>query len=109
MAARCTRWRSTRRRASSRTRRTSGSGARPTTSTTLNEAVENFDFKGNLAFVDAKVDDSVSSCDRDGYLDASESGKVNVRVRNAGWLALTKTQVKVSSTDPNVTFAGGGT
>jgi hypothetical protein len=86
-----------------------GAIAPPTTSTDLNEAVENFDFKGNLAFVDATVDDSVSSCDRDGYLDASESGKVNLRVRNAGWLPLTKTQVKVSSSDPNVTFPGGGT
>src|SRR5439155_5806869 len=86
-----------------------GAIAPPTTSETLDEAVENFDYKGNLAFVDAKVDDSTRSCDRDGYLDASEAGKLNIRVRNAGWLTLTKAQVKVTSTDPNVTFDNGGT
>jgi len=85
-----------------------GAVAPPTPSTTLNEMVENFDYKGNLALVDAKIDDSVRSCDRDGSLDPGETGKLTVRVRNAGWLALTKTQVKVSTTDPNVTFDNNG-
>ncbi len=85
-----------------------GAVAPPTTSTTLNEMVENSDYKGNLALVDAKIDDSVRSCDRDGNLDAGETGKVTVRVRNSGWLPLTKTQVRVSTTDPNVTFDNDG-
>jgi hypothetical protein len=85
-----------------------GAIAPPTTSTTLNEAVENFDFKGNLVFLDARVDDSVRSCDRDGYLDASEAGKLSIDVKNDGWLTLTKTQVKVTTQDPNVTFNNGG-
>jgi MYXO-CTERM domain-containing protein len=86
-----------------------GAIAPPTSSETLDEAVENFDYKGNLALVDAKIDDSTRSCDRDGYLDASEAGKLNLRVRNGGWVALTKSQVKVTSSDPNITFDGGGT
>jgi MYXO-CTERM domain-containing protein len=82
--------------------------APPLASRSLNEMVENFDSKGDLSLVDATVDDSVHSCDHDGYLDASEAGKLNLRVRNGGWLTLTKTQVRVSSSDPRVTFDGGG-
>ncbi len=82
--------------------------APPVSSSTLNESVENFEAKGNLAFVDASVDDSTRSCDHDGYLDASEAGKINIRVRNGGWLTLTKTQIRVSSSDPKVTFDAGG-
>jgi len=83
--------------------------APPTTSTNLNEAVENFDYKGNLAFVSAKVDDSSTTCDRDGNLDANESGKLTIEVRNSGWLKLTKTQVKATTTNPDITFGNGGT
>jgi MYXO-CTERM domain-containing protein len=86
-----------------------GAVAPPTTSTNLNETVENFDFKGNLAFVSAKVDDSAASCDRDGNLDANESGKLIIEVRNSGWLKLTKTQVKATTTNPDITFANDGT
>ena len=86
-----------------------GAVAPPTTSTNLNEAVENFEFKGNLAFVSAKVDDSSTSCDRDGNLDANESGKLTIEVRNSGWLRLTKTQVKATTTNPDITFANDGT
>ena len=83
--------------------------APPTTSTNLNEAVENFDFKGRLAFVNATVDDSSMSCDKDGNLDADESGKLAIQVRNAGWLKLSNTQVKATTTHPDITFANGGT
>jgi hypothetical protein len=82
--------------------------APPTTSTTLNEAVENFDSKGRLAFVNAKLDDSGTSCDKDGNLDANESGKLTIEVRNAGWLKLTKTQVKATTTNPDITMANDG-
>jgi MYXO-CTERM domain-containing protein len=85
-----------------------GAVAPPTSSTTLDEAVEDFTFKGNLGFVDAKIDDSVTSCDHDGYLDHGESGKVTVNVQNTGWAELTETQVKVTTTDPNITLDNGG-
>jgi hypothetical protein len=82
--------------------------APPTSSMTLNEAVENMDFKGNLTFVKAKLDDSGTSCDKDGILDASETGKLTVEVRNNGWVKLTKTQIKATSADANVTFGMPG-
>jgi hypothetical protein len=82
--------------------------APPTTSTNLNETMENFDYKGKLAFVTANVDDSSTSCDKDGKLDANESGTLTVEVRNSGWNKLTKTQVKASTTNADITFANGG-
>jgi MYXO-CTERM domain-containing protein len=85
-----------------------GAEAPPTSSVTLDEAVENFDIKGNLGFIDAKIDDSVRSCDHDGYLDKGEAGKVTINVRNTGWLELTQTQVKVTTTDPNIVLDGNG-
>jgi hypothetical protein len=78
--------------------------APPTSSMNLNEAVENFDFKGALGFVEAKVDDSGKNCDHDGILDAGETGKLTVSIKNTGWEKLTKTQIKASSMDPNITF-----
>jgi len=80
----------------------------PIKSTTLDEAVENFDTVGSLAFIDAKVDDSVRSCDHDGVLDAGEKGKVTVRLRNVGWETLLGSTVSVSTTDPSVTFDNNG-
>jgi MYXO-CTERM domain-containing protein len=84
-----------------------GAIAPPTSSTTLNEAVENFDFKGNLAFVDAKLDDSVRSCDNDGVLDSGESGKLTIRIKNGGWLSLTHTGL-FAQTTPDVVLENGG-
>jgi len=84
-----------------------GAIAPPTSSLTLNEAVENFDFKGNLAFVDMKLDDSVVSCDNDGVLDSGESGKLTIRVKNAGWLALTHTGL-FAQTIPEIVLENGG-
>jgi hypothetical protein len=82
--------------------------APPASSMNLNEAVENMDFKGALGFVEAKLDDSVTSCDKDGVLDSNETGKLTVTVKNSGWVKLTKTQIKATSTDPNVTFGMPG-
>ncbi|HEX4352577.1 MAG TPA: M36 family metallopeptidase, partial [Polyangiales bacterium] len=85
-----------------------GAIAPPTDSQTLDEAVENFDFKGAVALSDASFDDSVSSCDHDGKLDAGESGKLTFTVMNNGWLPLTSTSVHVQSSAA-LTFDGGGT
>jgi len=85
-----------------------GAKSPPTSSVTLDEAVENFDVKGNLAFLDATLDDSVTSCDHDGVLDKGESGKITMKVQNSGWVKLTQSKVIVATTDPNITFANGG-
>jgi hypothetical protein len=78
----------------------------PITSTTNNEAVEDFAFKGALALVTAetKLDDSGTSCDHDGILDPNETGTLTVTVKNSGWLKLSKTQVTATSSDANLTF-----
>ena len=85
-----------------------GAVAPPVESKDLNEAVEEGSFKGNLAYVDSKIDDAVRSCDRDGYLDADEKGDVTVRVKNAGWVNLKKTTVTVATATAGVTIANGG-
>jgi hypothetical protein len=85
-----------------------GAVAPPATSTTLDEAVENFDFKANLGFVSAALDDSGNSCDNDGVLDAGETGKLTIKVRNTGWLPLSKTKITVSSTSANLKFSNNG-
>ncbi|WP_394849511.1 M36 family metallopeptidase [Pendulispora brunnea] len=85
-----------------------GAVAPPTDSYTLDEAVESFSTGGDFAFVDATMDDSGSSCDRDGVLDSGETGKLVVRVRNSGWAALTGTTISVSSTEPSIFFGSPG-
>ena len=85
-----------------------GAVAPPISSDTLDEAVEDMSFKGNLAIIDTTIDDAVRSCDRDGYLDADEKGDVTIRVKNAGWVNLANTSVTVASANAGVTFAGGG-
>jgi hypothetical protein len=50
----------------------------------------------------------VFSCDQDGHLDAGESGVLTLKLSNRGWATLTQAKVKVSSDDPNITFANGG-
>jgi hypothetical protein len=85
-----------------------GAVAPPISSTTFNEAVESYLAAGALSFVAANLDDSVRSCDSDGNLDAGEAGKLTITLRNTGWQSLTHTQVKVSASDPSVSFDGAG-
>jgi len=80
-----------------------GAIAPPASSATLNEAVENFDFVGNLLLTSLTLEEA-RSCDHDGHLDAGETGKLTIQVKNIGWLALKNTKINVSSTDPNITF-----
>ncbi|MCU1349742.1 MAG: hypothetical protein JWO56_2772, partial [Acidobacteria bacterium] len=74
-----------------------------------NSAVtESFVSGGELAYVSATLDDSVSSCDSDGVLDSTETGKLTVTLRNAGDVHLGATTAAITSSDPNVTIANGG-
>ncbi|HMJ55002.1 MAG TPA: M36 family metallopeptidase [Polyangiaceae bacterium] len=86
-----------------------GAIAPPVESVTLNETVEDFSTKGSLVLDTVTIDDSVNSCDKDGVLDAGESGVVKLSVVNGGWETLTGSTVTVSSTDSNLTFDNGGT
>ena len=82
---------------------------RPSTSITLNEAVEDFSIKGSLDLDTFTIDDSTRSCDNDGVLDAGEQGVLKIKIANVGWETLTGSTVTVTSTDPNITFGNGGT
>jgi len=69
---------------------------------------ESYVWGGELNFVGATLDDSVSSCDNDGTLDNNETGKLTITLRNVGDQHLGSTTATVTSPDPNVTIANGG-
>jgi MYXO-CTERM domain-containing protein len=74
---------------------------------TFNEVVESFDIKGNVAITAIAFDDSVRSCDADGYLDADETGRLTLTLRNLGMSALAPSQVHVTSASPGVEILNG--
>ncbi|APR85793.1 Chitinase [Minicystis rosea] len=69
--------------------------------------VESFTVQPNLAIVSLAVDDSVTSCDDDGHLDAEETGKVTVTVMNTGTASVDSATASVVSTAEGVTFPSG--
>src|SRR6185436_16491443 len=71
--------------------------------------VESYDVGGDLTIVTASLDDSVHSCDRDGYLDNHETGRLTVTLKNTGSNDLLRTTATISSADPAVTFPRGAT
>ncbi|MFS8065077.1 MAG: M36 family metallopeptidase, partial [Byssovorax sp.] len=70
-------------------------------------AVESFTVQGNFEILSLDVDDSVSSCDDDGILDAEETGKVTIKVMNTGVTMLAGTTVNIASTMAGVVFPNG--
>ena len=70
--------------------------------------VESFVVGGQLVVDDAFLSTGASDCDADGVLDSGDTVTLNVRLRNTGDGQLSATTGTVSSTDPNVTFTGGG-
>ena len=71
--------------------------------------VESFDVGGDLGIDTIVLDDSAAPCDRDGRLDAGETGRLHVSLRNRGLARLAGTQLAVSSTNPGVSFPSGAT
>ncbi|HRI68540.1 MAG TPA: M36 family metallopeptidase [Polyangium sp.] len=78
-----------------------------TNSSTYEGVVESFDVKANMVAVEAKVDDSVQSCDNDGNLDQLERGRISVDITNTGIRDLTDAVISVSASKPGVTFPNG--
>jgi hypothetical protein len=76
--------------------------------THVGTVTESFVAGSDLQFVSAAVDDSVSSCDGDGYLDGGDTGKLTFTLRNLGTQTLTNTTGTVTSANPNVIIANGG-
>ncbi len=72
-------------------------------------AVESFDVGGDLGVEAVAVDDSIAPCDRDGRLDAGETGNLTLLAKNRGLFRLSGTQLTVSSTNPAVSFPAGTT
>jgi MYXO-CTERM domain-containing protein len=70
---------------------------------------EDMDVSARLAITGVSVDDSVASCDDDGFLDGEESGVVRVAIGNPGAGELSGAEVTVASESDGVSFPDGGT
>ncbi len=70
--------------------------------------VESFVTGGDLKFATGSLDDQVSSCDKDGFLDHAETGRLKITLKNVGTGALSQTTGKVTTTLQGVTFSNGG-
>ena len=70
--------------------------------------VESFTSGGDLSFVSATLDDNQIYCDRDGVLDAGETGTLTLTLRNTGSTALSATTATVSSSNPSVAIFPSG-
>jgi len=77
-------------------------------STTNAGVVESYVVGGDLSFVGGALTDDIASCDTDGYLDEGESGTLTLEFRNTGTTSLSASTASVSSTNPAVSFPGGG-
>lgn len=86
-------------------RRGAGAGAvaPPKDSATNQGVIESFEADNHLQIVEAKLDDDVISCERDGILDEGEVGSIELTVRNTGSGALSETKAEVVSLTDGVT------
>ncbi|HMJ54346.1 MAG TPA: M36 family metallopeptidase [Polyangiaceae bacterium] len=91
-------------------RRGAGTGAKspPQNSSDLVGVVESYAVKGDIHYLSTSLDDSVKSCDRDGYLDAEEEGYLTIKLVNNGVSDLSKTTVTVQTSVPGVTLENNG-
>jgi MYXO-CTERM domain-containing protein len=69
--------------------------------------VEDFTVSSLPALDTLTVDDSVSTCDGDGFLDTQETGLLHLKVRNAGAKILAGTMASVASSIPGISFPKG--
>lgn len=69
--------------------------------------VESFDVGNAVEIFDVLLDDEALFCDRDGVLDAGETGRLRVAVKNVGIAALANATARVSTDDPRVSFPNG--
>ncbi|MDC0666262.1 M36 family metallopeptidase [Nannocystis radixulma] len=76
----------------------------PNDSTDLVGVVEDFEVRPRGAIVAASLDDTVDSCDGDGILDADESGRLTVIVRNFGAAPLTGASLTVIGAPDNLSL-----
>ncbi|MEP7121397.1 MAG: M36 family metallopeptidase [Byssovorax sp.] len=79
----------------------------PRDSTDFAGVVESFTVNPNVQALSVTIDDSVLSCDKDGFLDAGEAGKITVNIVNGGPASTSETVVTVATTTAGVTFPNG--
>jgi MYXO-CTERM domain-containing protein len=91
-------------------RRGAGTGAKspPQNSSDLVGVVESYAVKGDIKYLSTSLDDSVKSCDRDGFLDGEEEGLLSIKLVNNGVADLTKTTITVQTSVPGVTLENNG-
>jgi large repetitive protein len=91
-------------------RRGAGTGAKspPQNSSDLVGVVESYVVKGDIRYLSTSLDDSIKSCDRDGFLDGEEDGYLTIKLMNNGVNDLTKTTITVQTSVPGVTIANNG-
>lgn len=77
-------------------------------STTNAGVVESYVCENFLVFQSATLSVPTDSCDGDAYLDNLETATLTVTLRNTGNSALNATTATVSSSNPNIFFANGG-
>ncbi|WP_437668770.1 M36 family metallopeptidase [Sorangium sp. So ce131] len=74
----------------------------------LTGVVESFRVQPEISLVRAELDDSAASCDRDGLLDAEESGTIAIEIANRGAAPLTDAVASIEAPGGGVTFPDGG-
>ncbi|HLL55029.1 MAG TPA: tandem-95 repeat protein, partial [Myxococcaceae bacterium] len=70
--------------------------------------VESYTWGSELVITGISLSDNTTWCDRDGYLDNGETGKLTVTIRNTGAEPLTRATVNVVSNQSGVIFPNGG-
>ncbi len=76
-------------------------------SQTNSPLTESFMVGNAVSLTSVSIDDSTSSCDNDGRLDANESGLVTITLRNTGVATIANATVTISTAVAGVTFPSG--
>ncbi len=82
--------------------------APPATSTNLAGVTESFEVKPRIVVGAIQIVEEAPSCDRDGFLDAGERGRVIVTIHNAGPLEARDTTVSIAPSIAGLAFPAGG-
>jgi MYXO-CTERM domain-containing protein len=69
--------------------------------------VEDTAVRAAMRFAETSLDDSLTSCDGDGTLDADETGILTITVDNPTPLPLTGTELSLATTTPGIVFPAG--
>jgi large repetitive protein len=80
--------------------------APPRDSTNFAGVVESFEVRPRIAVGEVRIEEG-NSCDRDGFIDAGERGRIVVPVMNGGAVEMLNTTVSIATSTPGVSFRHG--